>query len=148
MKEIFVTFATRNDRIEMADMSFKSINSLEAAKNLVANKFFTESVHLYYYSVLQMIKFKLAHLLKNALSYEKQAEKIDLNNASTHDWLFSEIKMQLANPKERTTFHQDFVFLKKERVDADYNERTFDVEEALECQEIAERLLNKIKKIR
>lgn len=129
-------------------MNVKSESSFEAAKNLVIHKFFTESVHLYYYSVLQMIKFKLANLLKNALSYEKQTEKIDLNNASTHDWLFAEIKMRVANPKDRTTFHQDFVFLKKERVDADYNERTFNVEEALVCQEVAERLLNKIKRIR
>lgn len=132
----------------MTEMNVKSENSFEAAKNLVIHEFFTESVHLYYYSVLQMIKFKIAHLLKNAQSYERQAEKIDLNNASTHDWLFSEIKMQVANPKERTTFHQDFVFLKKERVDADYNERTFSAVEALECQEVAERLLNKIKRIK
>lgn len=58
----------------MTEMNVKSENSFEAAKNLVTHKFFTESVHLYY-SVLQMIKFKLAHLLKNALSYEKQTEK-------------------------------------------------------------------------
>lgn len=129
-------------------MNAKSAHSLEAAKNLIANKFFTESIHLYYYSVLQMIKYKLAHLQHGSLSYEVQADKISLNKKSTHDWLFDEIKTRITNPRIKTTFHQDFVFLKKERVDADYTARMFSDFDALTCQETAERLLFKIKDIK
>ena len=127
-------------------MDVKSARSFEAGNKLVANKLYTTSIHCFYYSVLQMMMFKLTKCKDNAMTYEEQKEKIRLFNSSTHDWLFSEIRNKLKK-KSRVVFIEDFKDLRNDRVGADYNLRAFSMIESVGCRQKAENLLAKLREI-
>lgn len=128
------------------DMDRKSALSLDAGNKLVADKLYTQSVHCFYYSVLQMMMYRLTQCKDNAISYEKQKEKIRLFNSSSHDWLFSTIRDKLKK-KSRVVFIEDFKDLRNDRVGADYNLRAFSMDESVECRLKAERLLGKLREL-
>ena len=57
------------------DMDSKSALSLDAGNKLVADKLYTQSVHCFYYSVLQMMMYRLTQCKDNAFSYEDSASE-------------------------------------------------------------------------
>lgn len=94
-----------------------------------------------------MIKYKLAHTSKNPLDYETQETKAEINQKSTHDWLYGETVNRLKD-KDCTIFKEDFRALKADRIAADYKDRSFTQEESVECSATALRLLGKLNNIK
>lgn len=129
-------------------MDLKSKSSLDAGDILLSKGCYSQSVHCFYYSVLQMMKHCLAHCKVNPLDYSAQDEKAKLNNKSSHEWLVSEIKPRFSNRKMREGFDEDFALLKKERVAADYSPRQFSQDEGASCKSAAERMLGKLRNIK
>lgn len=125
----------------------KSDRSMRAGQALISQGYFTQSVHCFYYSVLQMMKYKLAHCSVDRKTYEEQESLIIRNNKSTHDWLFAEIPPRL-NRKSKVVFVEDFRSLKSSRKEADYSDHDFTLEESLDCRHTAERLLSRLRDIR
>lgn len=128
------------------EMDVKSQNSLEAGQKLINLKLFTPSIHCMYYAVLQMMKYCLAHLKVNPVDYDRQDFLQERNNKASHRWLFDEICPKL-NGRDKNIFSDDFVFLKKCRVHADYRLKSFNAEESAGCRDIAVRLISKLKKL-
>ena len=128
------------------DLDIKSAQSFEAGKALISQHLYTESVHCFYYSVLQMMKYRLANCKKGSRSYEEQSEIPKRDKKSSHEWLFYEVNPKF-NGKNKVNFKEDFTVLKESRVAADYSKRSFTVDESLECQQTAERLLGKLRNI-
>lgn len=129
-------------------MEVKSKGSLDAGDILLSNGCYSQSVHCFYYSVLQMMKHCLAHCKTNPLDYTAQDAKAKLNNKSTHEWLISEILPRFSNRRIRVGFDDDFSFLKKERVAADYSSRQFTLENGADCKSAAERMLGKLRNLK
>lgn len=130
-------------------MDIKSTRSFNAGLSLIANKFYSQSIHCFYYSVLQMMKFKLATCSINPIDYEGQTDKAKLNNKSTHDWLFHEILYRIPlKGKMKENFIEDFKILKNDRVVADYRKRSFTQDESAGCRLIADRLLANLRNLK
>lgn len=130
------------------EMDIKSNRTYKAAQKLLDAGLFTQSIHCWYYTVLQMAKFKLAHCGQKPLSYEQQMQNNSLSRGSSHDWLLFEICNRLSNKRVKNTFEEDFSFLKEDRVSADYRLKDFTQEEAACCKEISERMLANLRYIK
>ena len=57
-----------------------------------------------------------------------------------------EIKQRISHPRDARDFVQDVRDLKKDRVEADYSERQFSLDESLTCKDQANRLISKLKR--
>ena len=86
----------------------------------------------------------LAHIENDPISYNQQ--KDESQDQGSHDYLIDQIKHRIRKPIDARDFAQDVRALKKERVDADYETRVFDLEESLECKQQAEGLISKLKR--
>ncbi len=136
-----------NTEIEI-ELDDKSQNSYDAGVKLMSWCFYTSSVHCFYYSVLQLMKYKLANLSRGALSYQQQEEKVKLYSASTHEWLFLEIRNRFGRGINKDNFVNDFQFLKKARLQADYGKRSFNQDQSADCRSVADRLIANLNNIR
>ena len=123
-------------------MNKKSGITLQAAQQLINQRFFTQSVHCSYYAVLQLIKHKLAVTSDHPITYKDQ-DKLTKNRDS-HEFLLIEIKNRISRPKDKKEFGELFRDLKAKRVDADYSIRQFTDIESLNCKECAEKLISKL----
>ena len=130
----------------MDNMKEKYQKNIAAGEMLSSSdkKLYTSSIHCFYYAVLQCMKYRLAHLEDNSISYTEQEERAELGNGS-HEFVINEIASRMnADYKNLRNFKEDIRELKKKRVQADYSERMFTQEESLECREQAERLITNI----
>lgn len=126
-------------------MKAKALDNLKVAQSLIDKKETcsnTASIHCSYYAVLQYMKYILAHT-DNPISYHEQTQQTKCQ--SSHEYVISEIKQRVSDPKKARDFTHDVRDLKKNRVDADYSERQFSLDESLECKEQANRLISKLK---
>ena len=128
-------------------MKHKAIGNLDVAQQLINKKeprFFTASIHCSYYAVFQYMKYMLAHTEVNPISYSLQKDYSQ--SQSSHDYLIDQIKQRINKPRDARDFAQDVRALKKNRVDADYEVREFNLDESLECRQQAEGLISKLKR--
>ncbi len=128
-------------------MNNKSNMLSKAAQQLINSGFYTESIHCWYYSVLQMMKYKLAHCSNNSLSYADQESKNKQSIGYSHDWLKFEICNRIPNKRTKNIFEEDFSVLKEERVSADYKQKIFSQLDATSYREISERMLASLRYI-
>ena len=127
-------------------MKAKSIGYLGVAQTLINKQeeiSCTVSVHCSYYAVLMYMKYILAQTDRQPLSYEEQDEAA--NGKSSHEYVIEQIKRRIDRPRAGLDFAQGVNTLKKRRVKADYSTRQFSVEESLECKQLAEGLIAKLK---
>ena len=128
-------------------MKAKAIGNLYVAQQLINKKesrFYTASIHCSYYAVFQYMKYMLANTENNPVSYNQQ--KDDSQAEGSHEYLIGQIKNRIRKPVDARDFAQDVRALKKERVDADYETKVFDLEESLYCKQRAESLISKLKR--
>jgi len=126
-------------------MKAKALDNLKVAQSLINKKEAcsnTASIHCSYYAVLQYMIYILANT-DNPISYHEQTQQAKCK--SSHEYVISEIKQRVSDPKKARDFAQDVRDLKKNRVEADYSEREFSLDESLECKEQANRLISKLK---
>lgn len=126
-------------------LDIKSQNSYNVGVRLIGLREYTQSIHCLYYSVIQKMKYSLKHAKSNPMDYKQQEDKRNLNSCSTHEWLLSEVINRFKDYKEGARFSNDFRSLKEERVAADYDERSFTLDESADCRERADRLLAKLR---
>lgn len=130
----------------MDNMKEKYQKNMAAGEMLSSSdkQLYTSSIHCFYYAVLQCMKYRLAHLEENSISYTEQEERAERGNGS-HEFVINEIANRMnAKPKDVRGFKEDIRILKQNRVLADYSERMFTQEESLECRAQAERLITNI----
>ena len=128
-------------------MKSKALGSLRAAQLLINSKeeqCCTASIHCSYYAVFQYMKYMLAHMDENPISYKTQSKKT--KGKGSHEYIIGQIQQRIPKPYEAKDFAECFRVLKNDRVTADYKTRLFDIEESLECKQRADRLITKLKK--
>lgn len=123
-------------------MKSKAEENLESAQILINAKQYTTSIHCSYYAVLEYMKYMLAKTERTPIEYEKQNNN---KGGDTHTFVLDEIKNRIKNPKNARTFAQEVRFLKAERVQADYELRSFTDEESLDCMQNAKGLITNLK---
>ncbi len=125
----------------------KSQNSLEAANELLQKAFYNPSVHCSYYSVLQF----MLHVLYEELDRDKQADDAQARSQSgggTHVFTINQIKRWLREKTDRVTiktFSEDTYHLKRQRVSADYEIKSFGRKEAQKLYTQAQSLIQLLK---
>ena len=128
-------------------MKSKALDNLYVAQQLINKKeprCYNASIHCSYYAVFQYMKYMLAHAEVDPISYDQQ--KKDSQDQGSHDYLIGQIKRRIRQPMNARDFAQDVRALKKDRVDADYETREFDLDESLVCKQQAEGLISKLKR--
>ncbi len=130
----------------MPDLDFKSTISHNAGTLLFNSEYYTQAVHCFYYSVIQLMKYKLAHCSIGSLDYAQQDLRIEVNKTSTHDWLLKEILAKLSR-QSKDTFDNTFRILKSDRIKADYYTDAFSKEMSDKCFTNADRLISILKTI-
>ena len=130
------------------ELNDKSNITLAAAIQLLSScqdTYATQSVHGFYYSVLQFMKYILAHAKANKIPYEKQMTDCGDNS---HKYLYDNILMLLDfNQDDKRHFTEDFRNLKRARVEADYSTDKFTTIQALDFRTMAEGLRSLLKKV-
>ncbi|MBW4722847.1 hypothetical protein [Prevotella melaninogenica] len=127
-------------------MKAKALDNLKVAQELINKKEAcsnTVSIHCSYYAVLQYMKYILAHT-DDPISYHEQTQQT--KHQSSHEYVIIEIKQRISHPRDARDFVQDVRDLKKDRVEADYSERQFSLDESLTCRDQANRLISKLKR--
>lgn len=122
-------------------MNRKSEMLARAGQQLINSGFYTESIHCWYYSVLQMMKYTLANSSNKSLTYSDQESNGKQSVGFSHDWLKFEICNRITNRRTKNIFEEDFSVLKDERVSADYKLKVFSQIDAVNCRETSERML-------
>ena len=131
-------------------MQNKAYKNIEAAKRIIEGQDETycfASVHCSYYAVFQLMKFLLANLNNNPISYEKQVEICSGN--SSHEVIISKIRDNLPgkNYKKERELVEAIRVLKKQRGEADYSDAKFSIEECLDIKQNAEGLMSKLQSL-
>ena len=129
-------------------MDTKSDQTFKAGDKLLSTKFYSQSVHCFYYSVIQKMKYCLAKCNTNPINYADQETKSQESDGSSHVWILNEISYRISKRRDKDNFDNDFNFLKKERVSADYTQRIFTQIDSADCKQAAERMLAKLHDIK
>lgn len=128
-------------------MKTKAIGYLEVAQSLIDKQeeiSCTASIHCSYYAVFMYMKYILAHTDRQPLSYEEQDEQSKKGEGS-HEYVIGQIKQRISNRKAGQDLAQTVRELKRARKYADYTAKQFSVEESLECKQLTEGLMAKLK---
>lgn len=123
-------------------MKSKANDNLKSAQILIDAEQYTTSIHCSYYAVLEYMKYMLAEIEIKPINYENQNSNI---GADTHTFILDEIKKRIKNPKNARNFVEGVRFLKRERVQADYELRKFSDVESLDCIQNASGLITNLK---
>ncbi|SJZ58470.1 hypothetical protein SAMN02745171_00540 [Porphyromonas circumdentaria] len=127
-------------------MKSKAICNLEVAQSLINSQkspFCTISVHCSYYAVLQYMKHILANTERTPIPYEKQKSRAE--QQSSHEYILGEVRQRISDCRTGKEFARQVRLLKQKRIIADYEIGNFSVEESLECRNLAEGLIAKLK---
>lgn len=125
-------------------MKQKALENLEAAQTLINAKSYNSSIHCSYYAVLQYMKYMLAQIDNQSLSYRQQ-ESLTANGKDSHELLIIEIKSRIKSFSNARNFSEGIRVLKSNRRDADYGQRLFSEIDSLACVDDARGLISKLK---
>lgn len=128
-------------------MLYRANNNLKAAQRIIDGKdesYCFASVHCSYYAVFQFMKYLLANLKVDPISYEKQAEICSGN--SSHEVIIGKIRDHLPgkNYKKERDLVEAIRVLKKQRGEADYSNAKFTIEQCLDIIGDAKALMSKL----
>lgn len=125
-------------------MKIKAQNNLESAQILIEKKQYTCSVHCSYYAVFQYMKYMLANTNNNPISFTEQNSH---NGEDSHEYILNETKNRINQSyKIIRNFSEEVRILKKNRVEADYQQKEFTDLESLDCKKNAEGLISTLKR--
>lgn len=104
----------------------------------------TTSVHCSYYAVFQYMKYLLAEKATPAVSYDEQNAH---DGEGSHKFILEAIKTRIASKSlnEARRIRDRINNLKHSRVEADYRDKIFTIEEALQCKEEADGIIKNLK---
>ena len=121
----------------------KSEESLEAANLLKDEELFASSVHCYYYSCIQLMRFILFYI------YEIDEEDFDNRlTDNSHNTLINEITNKIDySVVNLNRFKADFRRIKYLRKDADYKQKLILKIDCNEAQKLARNISNTLKEV-
>ena len=88
------------------------------------------------------MKYKLAVHSSNPLEYSKQVEK----GSSSHNFILQKVKERIEDSSKEQMFTKKFLKLKKLRILADYERKSFTEAESSDCKELAEKAMDMLNK--
>lgn len=127
-------------------MQAKSDENYKAGEVLVEKSYYSASVHCFYYSVLQKMKYVLCEAC-GIMSYKEQEERT--KRGDSHTFLSREVASQIDNPRRRAEFTEVFNDMRRDRTKADYKNTIFSKADCGKVKEKTDRLnriLNKIER--
>lgn len=122
----------------------KSNCSFETAKMIINKRdenYLTASVHCMYFSVLQKMKYVLSKTDNNPISLDDQKAQSSQEGEGSHKYILENIKNRIKNIHHARTFTEKFRILQAQRVDADYSEKQFTLDECLKIKSNTEGIL-------
>lgn len=129
------------------NMRAKAFNNLYVAQKIIDKKdedCCFVSIHCSYYAVLQFMKYLLAHVKKDPISYQEQ--ELHSANGSSHENILLEITKRMGqNRQVERKFLQSFNYLRNKRKLADYTTTKFTVEQCAEIKGKADGLFSNLK---
>ncbi|MEO6404542.1 MAG: HEPN domain-containing protein [Ferruginibacter sp.] len=129
----------------MADFSEKSIQSLDSARYLVKQHFYSSTVNRAYYACFQYIMY----VLIKKLNRDEKMFHIEAKNSpnGTHTWACKVIGIDLAKKSynDYKWFQKEIVELREKRVLADYHSAVITPEEGNVSITKAESIINVLK---
>lgn len=126
-------------------MQAKSDENYKAGEVLVEKSYYSASVHCFYYSVLQKMKYVLCE--KCGISYEEQES--NSQGKGSHNYLRDQVRSKITDRTDKKEFKRTFDNLKSNRKMADYEETsiTFELCHTVQNEtEILRRILSTISK--
>lgn len=104
----------------------------------------TTSVHCSYYAVFQYMKYLLAEKATPPISYEAQNSH---QGESSHEFIIEKIKSKIADRSidSARKIRDRIRNLKHHRVEADYLQKVFTNEEALDCKQEADGIMTNLR---
>lgn len=124
------------------NMRNKAIENMNTAQHLINSQDpykCTSSVHCSYYAVLQYMKYILANIKKNPVSYETQNSH---SGESSHTYILNEVKNRIPNPRNEKRVSENVKILRDSRVQSDYCDKIFTVEESIDCHNKATKIIS------
>ena len=103
----------------------------------------TTSVHCSYYAVFQHMKYLLAEKADSRIPYELQNSL----GESSHNYILEEIKNRIKNVNTARKIRERIVNLRQHRIEADYRSKVFEQDEALECKQEADAIIENLSKL-
>ena len=125
-------------------MLSKALGYLKASQRLINTQndgMMSSSIAFSYYAVLLYMKFVLNTTSKTPISYDIQIWPEE----DMHKRVLQEIENRISDGKKRKDFKNRVTDLHSKRVEADYEERIFSTEEALDCLAEANALISLLK---
>lgn len=126
-------------------MQYKSDRNLAAAQRIIDGNDETycfASVHCSYYAVLQFMKYLLANVKVNPISYVDQDTYSD---SDSHERILNEVRNRMGqNSRVERSFLQTFNQLRRQRKLADYTTQRFTVLECIEIRDTANGLIKNL----
>lgn len=113
------------------------------SQNADIEQCWTACAHCSYYAVFQYMKYILAVKSNPFIPYNKQNE----SKTDSHNYILDEIKNRINNPRIARRIYDKVRVLKRWRVLADYEDKFFSQEEAIDCKDQAEGLIRELKSI-
>ncbi len=130
----------------MSEISLKSQENLNSGIILKKNKFYSSSIHCFYYSCVQI----MIHILLTSLhKQETEIETESRNSGSTfHNWLINKIytEHRKINRNKSLQFQRKIYKLKRIRVESDYKNIRVDYNKCDKSEKIAKEILNILNK--
>jgi len=125
----------------MSILENKSEINFDAAKKLHEQSLYPSVIHCAYYSCIQQMK----HIWLNKMGKTEGDLKIENDNSNfgSHEVLINQIKNYV---KDKKTFNTNILLLKRKRVDADYLEVSIDYSISKNSIDLAQTVLNELKK--
>ena len=127
-------------------MDIKARNSFDCGVSLLNSKqYYDQSVHCFYFSIIQLMKYKLANLKNNAVDYADQDNRS--TGGSSHDWLMTQMFYSFSNRKDGNHFQDVFLQMKRLRKLADYGCEHISLDQCLDCRELREKAENYLRAV-
>lgn len=124
----------------------KAKTYLEASQRLINTKDESNmscSIAFSYYAVLLYMKFVLNNTSKRPIGYDIQAWPEE----DMHKRVLQEIENRIVDSKKSKDFKDRVTVLHSKRVDADYSEQIYSIDDAITCKSEAEALIGLLKNL-
>lgn len=128
----------------MSYLETKSQSNKSAGNLLKTKKYYTPSIHCFYYSCLQLVKHTLIH--KEGVNHEEVNNNTE--GMSSHNYLIQKVSQRLwlnNRPKEANDLKNDFGILKRLRIKADYEDIEITDLQSQKAKELNEKTLKTLK---
>lgn len=121
----------------------KSDKTFDSGKYLLDASHFNPCIHCFYYSCFQLI----IDLLKEEYHYTDEQIESGTKESSPHTAIINELKKCLYGSDINSSFLEEFGWLKKMRIKADYSDRNIGENEARKMEQKSIKFREEIQKI-